>query len=294
MTNALGIPAFSALLTERIGDFARDLTGGDPTSRHGDQWRFRAKGSLAVKVFGPNRGAWYDFEAGASGGPLWLVAHLRREPMRAAYAWALAWSGSSPHRKRLLGLPPHVAPFPPPSETSAMLHLARSLWREAVSADALGSLVPLYLAGRGLSRWDHAPLRFHPYCPRGSERLPAMLALMTKPMIGEPCGVPHTFLRADGFVKAEGATKMMLGRAGVVRLTPNDDLTPNDEVTQGVGLAEGIETGLGMMQRAGWRPVWVATSAGGIARFRLKAVSIVPPPGGAHLIPDAPPGVVIQ
>jgi hypothetical protein len=89
-----------------------------------------------------------------------------------------------------------------------------------------------------------------------------MLALMTDPVAGAPCGIHRTFLRADGRGKVEtGTAKMMLGSAGVIRLAPDDD------VTAGLGLCEGIETGLGIMQRAGWRPVWSAGSAGGIAKF---------------------------
>jgi hypothetical protein len=53
----------------------------------------------------------------------------------------------------------------------------------------------------------------------------------------------------------------MLGQAGIIRLSPDDT------VTSGLGLAEGVETGLAIMQRFGWRPVWSAASAGGIGRF---------------------------
>ena len=52
----------------------------------------------------------------------------------------------------------------------------------------------------------------------------------------------------------------MLGRQGVVRLSP-------DEASTGLGLTEGIEDGLSVI--LGWSPVWAATSAGAIARFRL-------------------------
>ncbi|MBO1073360.1 toprim domain-containing protein [Roseomonas sp. 1311] len=123
----------------------------------------------------------------------------------------------------------------------------------------------IYLAWRGLSLPSDAPLRFHLACPRGAERLPAMLALMTDPLTGEPCGVHRTFLAPNGQGKAPGQAKMMAGRAGVVRLVPDA------EVTMGLGLAEGIETSLAIMQRAGWRPVWAATSAGAIRTFPVLA-----------------------
>jgi hypothetical protein len=38
-------------------------------------------------------------------------------------------------------------------------------------------------------------------------------------------------------------------------------------VTLGLGVCEGLETGLAIMQRLDWRPVWTATCAGAIATF---------------------------
>jgi AAA domain/Toprim domain len=52
----------------------------------------------------------------------------------------------------------------------------------------------------------------------------------------------------------------MLGKQGVIRLSPDE------AVAQGLGICEGIEDGLAVLL-SGWAPVWVATSAGVIARF---------------------------
>ncbi|MBR0647119.1 DUF7146 domain-containing protein, partial [Plastoroseomonas hellenica] len=150
-----------------------------------------------------------------------------------------------------------AAPTAPPAPDTAAL--ARALWREA--APAAGTVVEAYLRGRGLTLPQDAPLRFHGRCPRGRDRLPAMLALMSDPGTAEPCGVHRTFLAPDGAGKAPGQAKMMTGRAGVIRLVPDE------EVTVGLGIAEGIETSLAVMQRLDWRPVWAAASAGAIARF---------------------------
>jgi hypothetical protein len=97
-----------------------------------------------------------------------------------------------------------------------------------------------------------------------------MVALMTDAETGEPLGVHRTFLRPDGNGKAPlEKPKMMLGRAGVVRLV---DLA---EIGVGLGLAEGIETALAVMQRIGWGPVWAATSAGAIRSFPvLRATTL--------------------
>jgi hypothetical protein len=131
--------------------------------------------------------------------------------------------------------------------------------------DPRGTLAETYLNRRGLTLLDDAPLRFHPRCPRGAERLPAMLALMTDPATGEARGVHRTFLAPDGAKARPGPngepSKMMIGCGGIVRLVPDDD------VTLGLGVAEGIETALAVMQRAGWSPVWATGSAGGMAGF---------------------------
>ena len=137
-----------------------------------------------------------------------------------------------------------------------------AVWREGQAA--AGGPVEAYLASRGLALPADAPLRFHPACPRQNEKLPAMLALMTHPQTGCPSGIHRTFLKADGSGKADMTpAKMMLGGAGIIRLT--------NEVTAGLGIAEGIETALAIMQHTGWSPVWAAGSAGAIAKFPVLA-----------------------
>jgi len=95
---------------------------------------------------------------------------------------------------------------------------------------------------------DHV-LRWH-------ERISAVVSLMTDPIINEPTGVHRTFLDPDG-TKRE---RKMLGRQGVIRLSPDED------VLEGLGICEGVETGLRILL-SGWAPVWAATSANGVARF---------------------------
>ena len=247
---------------------------GEPSQRGREAWRFRAKGSLAVVVAGPKRGAWHDHEAGRGGDALGLIAHLNGQPMRTAFHWAMAWLGEDRREApRAQPLMPALSREPP-----ATLDLARRIWRE--SSAAAGSPVEAYLRSRGLSA-DAAPLRFHPACPRGAELLPAMISLMTDAVTGRPCGVHRTFLRPDGTGKADGVAKLMLGNAGVIRLTPDD------QVTTGLGVAEGIETSLSVMQGFGWRPVWAATSAGAINRFPVlfgvEALTIFADPDGAGM-----------
>jgi putative DNA primase/helicase len=273
-----GTPAaeVAARLADSIADLTRHLTGTEPTSRNGHELRWRGKGSLGVHASGPKRGWFHDNEADKHGDALALVAHLRGCSMREAYHWALAWlgmkGGQSPRQAPRRPEPPPDPPQRPPETDRAKVELAAGLWREA--RPAAGSPVERYLGGRGLTLPPDAPLRFHPACPRSTERLPAMVALMSDPATGQPCGVHRTFLAPDGAGKAPGKTKMMLGGAGVVRLVPDA------EVTAALGIAEGIETALAVMQRYGWAPVWAAGSAGGIKRLPvlvgIEALTVFP------------------
>ncbi len=266
------MPTVAAMLADRIRDLAPALVGAEQTTRSGTEWRFRSRGCLAVVVAGPKRGAWYDHEAGEGGDALGLVAHLRRMPMRDAHAWALGWLGEAPAlgEPQRRGSPAASRQAPGGASASATADLARRIWREALAP--AGTLVVRYLASRDLElpKGDH-PLRFHPNCPRGGERWPAMLALMTHPAEhdadGRPriVGVHRTFLSRDGSGKAPGTGKQMLGNAGVVRLVPDYD------VTAGLGIAEGVETALAVMQGFGCRPIWAATSAGMIRTLPVLA-----------------------
>jgi putative DNA primase/helicase len=115
-----------------------------------------------------------------------------------------------------------------------------------------------------LACMGHA-LRWHPRCPRGGTLMPAMLALMTHPITNEPTGLHRTFLLPDGSAKAPvPSARMMLGKAGVARLTHDED------IELGLAIAEGIETSLSIMAR-GWRPIWACGSLGALQRFPVQA-----------------------
>lgn len=261
------LPNLSARLAQRIAELARDLAG-EPLHRGRSEWRYRGRdgGADALRVFvaGPKLGCWTDFHANAGGDALALIAHLRSLPLREAISWVRAWLGDdSVHRSRNTLPAPESLLRPPDTRRKlpATIDAARRIWRECVPAE--GTLTETYLAARGLQLEPGAPLRFHPACPRGdAERLPAMVALMSDPATGVPCGLHRTFLEPDGRDRLRDQKgRAMLGSAGVVRLVPDA------EVTASLGLAEGIETSLAVMQGFGWRPVWAATSAGAIARF---------------------------
>lgn len=141
--------------------------------------------------------------------------------------------------------------------------LAQKLWSDAVPM--AGTAAEAYLASRciWLTR-ESSRLRYHGACPRGSERLPAMLGLMVNPISLEPCGIHRTYLRPDGSGKADGQSKMMLGRAGVIRFENDDD--PGEAL----GIAEGIETALAVQQHRCNIPMLACASAGGIETLPIR------------------------
>jgi hypothetical protein len=190
------------------------------------------------------------------------------------------WRICRDHVRQVLGISDsghHHARLPQPSPTTvsdnSRVDIAHRLWREGVPID--GTLAALYLLGRGLRLADevlngHA-LRFHSACPfrlqdSTTVRLPSMLAAMVDIRTHGFRGVHRTALKPDGSGKADvpglGNAKKMLGRAAgaCVKLSADED------VSIGLHVAEGIETALACMAM-GFRPMWVALSAGGISKF---------------------------
>jgi len=227
------------------------------STRH--QLRFGSKGSLAVELR-RDRATWCSHETGQGGGVFELIMFATNRDFAGAVRWAREWLRMAPAERPK---PPEHRPVADRDDAAAKANkavLAARIWRESTSI--AGTPAETCLATRGCAAPTCKVLRFHPSCPRGAERLPAMIALMTSPAKNEPTGIHRTFLRPDGRGKIQhGKEKKMLGGAGVVRLV-EDGL-----VTAGLGIAEGIETSLAIMRNAGWRPVWAAGSAGGITDF---------------------------
>ena len=141
-------------------------------------------------------------------------------------------------------------------------HNALRIWCE--SRGKKGTAAEAYLASRKLS-YEAAALRFHPSCPFGRERWPAMVAAMTDLQNDTFCGVHRTALMPDGSGKAPPG-KMMLGsaRSACVKLSADE------EVSDALMICEGIETGLALLA-IGISPIWALLSAGGLARLPVLA-----------------------
>jgi Toprim domain-containing protein/CHC2-type zinc finger protein len=93
--------------------------------------------------------------------------------------------------------------------------------------------------------------------PLDRRNLGCIVAIMTDPASGAPTGgVSRTYIH-DGqkVAKAKG-----LGPAGIVRLSPDED------VTNGLHLAEGLETALAAMSK-GLRPMWSTGSTAIMAKM---------------------------
>jgi putative DNA primase/helicase len=246
---------------------------GEPSQRMRDQWRWGRHGSLSVEVGGVKRGTWCDHEAGTGGDMLALVQRQHQGDMRAAISWARRFlrSHGCPHHhqdriRKPAGAARPVSALNHPQATEiapdqSRTTLARQVWRQAVPI--AGTIAEAYLRearGIRLPSWP-TDLRFHPRCPRGADRLPAMLAVMRHPATGQALGLHRTFLAADGADRLRDPMgKAMLGHAGVVMLSPFT------EVTHGLHIAEGVESALSALA-IGLQPAWAAASAGGIARF---------------------------
>jgi hypothetical protein len=150
------------------------------------------------------------------------------------------------------------------------------IWRQA--KNPRGTLAEAYLHSRALELPIEAAneaIRFHPACPFGAERFPAMICLVRNIRTDQPQAIQRTALSHDGnAIKREGKTyRLTLGpiACGAVKLGPDED------VTQGLGIGEGVETCLAGRQM-GLRPVWALLGTSGLASF-----PVLPGVNGLHI-----------
>jgi putative DNA primase/helicase len=130
-------------------------------------------------------------------------------------------------------------------------------------------LAHIYLEHRRLDLPDEiagAVIRFHPNCPFGEDRFPAMICLVRGVITNKPQAVHRTALSPDGIgiKRNERTFRMSLGpvSGGVVKIDPDAD------ATMGLCIGEGFETCLAGRQM-GLRPVWALLGRAGIASFPI-------------------------
>ncbi len=247
----LDIANTARALADRAEDVSLALLG-EPSFLSRNERRWGRRGSLSLRCSGPRRGFWYDHERGEGGDLLALIA--REHGVKLGDALAIAYD--------ILGgavAPSVVRPLPRVEQerdsAAARTAIALRLWREAVPIP--GTLAERYLVVHRQLAVDSLPLR---HVLRWHGRICALVGLMTDALSGEPTGIHRTILDSDG-AKRE---RKMLGRQGVLRLSPDDSMA------SGLGVTEGIEDGLAILL-SGWSPVWAATSAGAIARLQVIA-----------------------
>jgi putative DNA primase/helicase len=146
------------------------------------------------------------------------------------------------------------------------IKLAIDLWnrREAFR----GSVAETYLHhGRNIGEWlDTFPyldkvLGFHPSCPFGNERHPAMLALVREIRTNAPVAVHRTALKLGKYPERIGRKSLGPTRGGAIKISPDH------EVTMGLMIGEGIETVLAASRLLHFKPVWSLIDKGNLAKF---------------------------
>ncbi len=112
-------------------------------------------------------------------------------------------------------------------------------------------------------------LRYHPslkHTPSGTAG-PALVALVTDFVTGQPISMHRTWIRADGSKADLDPPRMLIPdhrkAGGVVRLWPDE------AVTRGLGIAEGIESALSLAHA--FSPVWACIDAGNMAALPVVA-----------------------
>jgi len=235
---------------------------GNPTSKATHEWRWGSRGSMALVIHGSKRGSFYNHERGEGGDALDLVLHVNGGTLVDALRWATDWLGLARASRTVHQAAPWVAAKSERSVRDDAERISRALTIWDGTVPLFGTPAETYLHHRGIAAPDDvADLRFHPDCPAGEGRLPAMVALMRDVQSNEPRAIHRTFLKPDGMGK-DDAGKRMLGvaRGAVIKLCRDA------EVTQGLGLAEGIENALTICAY-GWWPVWAAPDVGHVKAF---------------------------
>ena len=249
-TTQCNVAEIARALEHRTEEVARALLG-EPSSRTRREFRWGHHGSFWLGCAGEKRGRWYDHERGEGGDLLDLIARERNISLSEAIGIA---SEILDHCNLPAGQQ-QWSPKQQNDDAGDRITAGLRLWQQSTALS--GTTGERYFGER-----RQIPIRGLPlhHALRWNGGIGAILALMTDPTTSEAIGVHRTFLDDDG-AKLD---RRMVGRQGVIRISPDET------ITGGLGVAEGIEDALAVLI-SGWSPVWAATSAGAIARLPVIA-----------------------
>ena len=259
-------------LSLRADDITR-LQLGEPNRKQSTKrdWRYGSHGSMRVRIAGPKRGTWNDFESGQRGDLLDLI---RREQKGCTFGEACDYA------RELLGIRqgndakpktvrPKPAPKPEPEDDADRTRRALRIFHEG--GPIIGTPGAIYLTGRGIDLDAvpdlHSVLRWHPRCPWGESRHGCIVSLWTDTISAEPKAIHRRPITTEG-KKADRWRALGPGWDCIIRLWPDDF------VEQGLVIGEGIETTLAAATRIEHRgtllrPAWAAGDAGHMRSFRV-------------------------
>ncbi len=166
------------------------------------------------------------------------------------------------HADRAYARPGMLAPAATPDRHLTLASHWRGLWQ---TLGPVCGTAEAYLRARGCALPPaDSDLRcterlLHPSGYSG----PALVALVTDAITGEPMTLHRTWVCADGRKADIDPPRLLLGNhgkaGGVIRLWPGES------VTTGLAIAEGVETALTVATV--FTPVWSAIDAGNLATF---------------------------
>lgn len=154
-------------------------------------------------------------------------------------------------------------------DSTAVSHreLALAIWQEGVHP--LGTLAEKYLLGRGLALPEAIAgrcARYHGSCPRGRERVPALVVVMRDFLTDDAVAIQRIYLTKDG---VKDGKPMMLGsvaNAAMMLSDKRETFSQDLLYCPRLYVGEGFETCLAMYLN-GFKPTWALGSAGAILRF---------------------------
>ena len=274
----------SDMLRERITALAAVLL--PEGRRDGADWRAGARGSKSIRLTGPDRGVYRDFEAGTKGmDPLGTVAALLcNGSLREAVAWSKAYLGyeglsdNAVARAKAKAEERAAADRAQAKQHDAKrARQARGLWHNA--APLAGSPAETYLRvarGIDIGRLPKPPgaLRYSPatWCKTRQGEYPAMVSGLWRQGAAQMVACHRTYLagHADGRVtKADvEPVRSILGSwpGAVIPLTRGETGRRWRDIEEGelVALGEGIEEGLSV---ALVKPEWRVGAVGFVGNF---------------------------